>query len=168
MNLDNFIVRQVRRSVERFQAADTWQELTLDDRMTLADEVAGLPSAFEDGGLAAKQFDLLILNAQLLLLRGDAGFSGLQQRITTYAVVLEGLSNVPAVAKELELILEIQTEDFWPDITVGILEDVRLRLRNLADLIKPTERKNVITDFEDSIGATSEIDLPEVLSLIHI
>jgi type I restriction enzyme R subunit len=162
MNLDNFIVRQVRRSVERFQAADTWQELTLDDRMTLADEVAGLPSAFEDGGLAAKQFDLLILNAQLLLLRGDAGFSGLQQRITTYAVVLEGLSNVPAVAKELELILEIQTEDFWPDITVGILEDVRLRLRNLADLIKPTERKNVITDFEDSIGATSEIDLPEV------
>jgi type I restriction enzyme R subunit len=162
MNLDNFIVRQVRRSVERFQSADAWESLNLDDRLALTEDVAGLPSAFDDGGLAAKQFDLLILNAQLLLLRGDTGFSTLQQRITSFAAALEGLSNVPAVARELELILEIQTEDFWPDITVDILEDVRRRLRNLADLIQPKERKNLITDFEDSIGTTSEINLPEV------
>jgi len=162
MNLDNFIVRRSRRSVERFQNADAWDTLTLDDRLDLTEEVAGLPSSFKDGALAAKQFDLLLLNAQLLLLRGDAGFSGLQQRIMSFAAALEGLSNVPAVAKELELILDIQTDEFWPDITVGMLEDVRRRLRDLADLIQPKERKNVITDFEDSIGATSEVDLPEV------
>lgn len=162
MNVDNFIVRQARRSVERFQRADAWEVLNLDDRLSLTGEISGLPSAFEDGGLAAKQFDLLVLNAQLLLLCDDAGFSALQKRIMSYVAALEGLSNVPAVAKELELILEIQTEGFWPDITVGILEDVRRRLRNLADLIQPKERKNIITDFEDSIGTTSEIDLPEV------
>jgi len=162
MNLDNFIVRQSRRSVERFQDADNWKDLDLDARLALVEEVAGLPSAFEDGVLAAKQFDLLVLNAQLTLLRGDAAFGNLQRRITTFAFALERLSNVPAVAKELELLLAIQTDDFWQDITVEILEDVRRRLRNLAELIQPKERKNVITDFEDTIGTTTTIDLPEV------
>lgn len=162
MNLDNFIVRQARRAVERFQSADAWTNLNLDDRLVLSEEIAGLPSALEDGGLSAKQFDLLILNAQLLLLRGDSGFSSLQQRILTFAFTLEGLSNVPIVAKELELIRDIQTDHFWTDVTVGILEEIRLRLRDLADLIEPKMRKNVVTNFEDHIGASSQIALPEV------
>lgn len=162
MNPENFIVRQVRRSVERFQKVEAWDKLELDARLALAEEVAGLPTAFEDGNLAAKQFDLLILNAQLFLLRSDSAFANVQRRIVSFAFVLEGLSNVPAVAQELELVLAIQTDEFWQDITVEILEDVRQRLRNLAELIQPTERKNVITDFEDSIGASTTIDLPEV------
>lgn len=162
MNLENFIVRQARRPVERFQRAEAWETLGLDARLALVEEVAGLPSAFEDGGLATKQFDLLVLNAQLLLLRGDAAFTNLQRRIVSFAFVLESLSNVPAVAQELELVLAIQTDEFWQDITVEILEDVRRHLRNLAELIQPKERKNVITDFEDSIGTSTTIDLPEV------
>jgi type I restriction enzyme R subunit len=162
MNLENFIVRRVRRSVERFQRADAWDVFDLDARLALTEEVAGLPTAFEDGGLSAKQFDLLVLNAQLLLLRGDAAFANLQRRIVSFAFALEGLSNVPAVAQELEVVLAIQTDEFWQDITPEILEDIRRRLRNLAELIQPKERKNVITDFEDSIGEATTIDLPEV------
>ncbi|MEO0485532.1 MAG: DEAD/DEAH box helicase family protein [Pseudomonadota bacterium] len=162
INLENFIVRQARRPVERFQSAEAWDTLDLDARLALVEEVAGLPSAFEDGGLAAKQFDLLVLNAQLLLLRGDAAFANRQNRIVSFAFALESLSNVPAVAQELELLLAIQNDEFWQDITVEILEDVRRRLRNLAELIQPKERKNVITDFEDSIGISTTIDLPEV------
>lgn len=162
MNVENFIVRQARRPVERFQSAEAWDTLDLDARLALIEEVAGLPSAFEDGGLAAKQFDLLVLNTQLHLFRGDAAFASLQKRIASFAFALESLSNVPAVAQELELILAIQTDEFWQDITVEILEDIRRRLRNLAELIQPKERKNVITDFEDSIGTSTTIDLPEV------
>ena len=162
MNLENFIVRQARRPVERFQSAKAWDTLDLDARLALVEEVAGLPSAFEDGALAAKQFDLLVLNAQLLLLRSDAAFANLQKRVVSFAFALESLSNVPAVAQELELVLAIQTDEFWQDITLEILEDVRRRLRNLAELIQPKERKNVITDFEDSIGTSTTIDLPEV------
>lgn len=162
MNLENFIVRQVRRSVERFQLSEAWDTLDLDARLALTEEIAGLPTAFEDGTLAAKQFDLVVLNAQLLLLRGDAAFANLQRRIVSFAFALECLSNVPAVAQELELLLAIQTDEFWQDITPEILEDIRRRLRSLAELIQPKERKNVITDFEDSIGASTTIDLPEV------
>lgn len=162
MNLDNFIVRAKRRAVETFQDDKNWAALDLDARITLQTDIAGLPSAYQDDALPAKQFDLLILNAQLCLLRGESGFAALQARIIRFASALERLANVPAVARELELILEIQTDDFWKDITVDILEIIRKRLRMLVDLIQPIERKVVITDFEDEIGSGDTVDLPEI------
>ncbi|SMX31900.1 DEAD/DEAH box helicase family protein [Actibacterium lipolyticum] len=162
MNLENFMVRAKRRAVERFQDEANWKALDLDARISLTEEVAGLPSSFQDDALPAKQFDLLILNAQLLLLRQESGFSALQTRIVKFASALESLSNVPAVAKAMELILDVQTDDFWTDISVESLENVRKKLRGLADLIQPTERKVVITDFEDEIGKGDQVDLPDV------
>lgn len=162
MPIENFIVRAKRRSVERFQKPDAWNNLDLDARLALIEDVAGLPTAYDDGRLPAKQFDLLILNAQLQLLKQEPGFARLQKRIIQFASNLEALPNVPLVAKEMELILEIQTGDFWEDITVEILETVRSRLRNLAELIEPKERKVVITDFEDEIGAGAVLEMPDV------
>jgi type I restriction enzyme R subunit len=164
MNLENFMVRNKRRSVEKFQQEENWSILDLEARMTLVEEVAGLPSAYQDAPLPAKQFDLLVLNAQLLLLEGDSGFQNLQKRMMNVASALEALSNVPLVAKQMPLILDMQIEDFWTDVTVEILEDVRRRLRNLVELIKPIERKVVITDFEDEIGEGAGIDLPDLPS----
>ena len=66
------------------------------------------------------------------------------------------------VAKQMELILEMQTDQFWTDISADIREEVRRKLRMLADLIQPKKRKVVITDFEDEIGGNETIDLPEV------
>jgi type I restriction enzyme R subunit len=162
MNLENFMVRNKRRAVETFQKEDSWTALDLEARMTLIDEVAGLPTAYQDDPLPAKQFDLLVLNAQLLLLEGDAGFEKLQKRMVQVASALEALSNVPLVAKQMRLVLDMQADDFWVDITADILEDIRRRLRGLVELIKPTERKIVITDFEDEIGEGAGIDLPNV------
>jgi type I restriction enzyme R subunit len=39
---------------------------------------------------------------------------------------------------------------------------VRRRLRNLAELIQPKERKIVITDFEDELGEGSTITMPDI------
>jgi len=162
MPIENFIVRAKRRSVERFQKEEAWQTLDLEARLALTEDVAGLPTALEDGSLPAKQFDLLILNAQLQLLKQESGFARLQSRIIQFASALEGLSNVPLVARELELILELQTDGFWEDITVEILETVRRRLRNLVELIEPKERKIVITDFEDEIGSGDAVAMPDI------
>lgn len=162
MNVDNFIVRSKRRAVEKFQDEKSWVTLDLDARIMLETDVAGLPSAYQDDALPAKQFDLLLLNSQLCLLRGESGFAALQTRIIRFASALEALSNVPAVAREMELILDIQSDEFWTDITVEMLDQIRKRLRMLVDLIQPGERKVVITDFEDEIGTGDTVDLPDV------
>ena len=162
MNVDNFIVRPRRKIVEKFQELKSWEDVSPQDRQALVDEVAGLPSAFEDGALPAKQFDLLILNAQLKLLESDPTFSKSREKIQRLASGLEDLSNIPKVNAKLELILEVQTDDFWKDINVEILEQVRRDLRDLMQLIEPAERKILYTDFEDELGEQADVELTDV------
>jgi len=66
------------------------------------------------------------------------------------------------IQQQLELIQEIQTDEFWQDITTPILENVRKRLRSLVTLIEKGKRITVYTDFQDTIGGESTIELPGV------
>ena len=152
MSLDNFLVRPHRRYVEKYSSGEAWAKVDADARHELIDHVAGLPSAVVDDDLAAKQFDLVVFRAELALLRVDPAFQGLKARITEIASLLEELGNVPMVAAEMALILEIQTDEFWQDITLPMLETVRRRLRALVKLIEYKKRTLVYSDFEDSDG----------------
>lgn len=162
MTLDNFIVRPHRREVEAFQSRDAWNQLDANAQDALANRIAGLPSAYRDDNLPAKQFDLLVLGAQLSLLRGEASFARAQTRIGEVASSLEKLGNIPLVAKQMALILDLQTDEFWTDISVEMLEEVRRKLRLLVELIEPVTRKVVITDFEDEIGTGQAVSLPQI------
>jgi type I restriction enzyme, R subunit len=63
------------------------------------------------------------------------------------------------VAAEMALILEIQTDDFWQDITLPMLETVRRRLRALVKLIEHAKRPLVYSDFEDRTGAATDVTI---------
>ena len=162
MSLENFLVRPQRRYVEKYSSGEAWAKVDADARHELIDHVAGLPSAVVDDDLAAKQFDLMVFRAELALLRVDPAFQGLRTRITEIASLLEELGNVPMVAAEMALILEIQTDEFWQDITLPMLETVRRRLRALVKLIEYKKRTLVYSDFEDSTGAAADIAVPGI------
>jgi type I restriction enzyme R subunit len=157
MSLDNFLVRPHRRYVEKYSSEQAWAKVDADSRHELIDHIAGLPSAVVDDDLAAKQFDLVVFRAELALLRVDPAFQGLRARITEIASLLEELSNVPMVAAEMALILEVQTDEFWQDITLPMLETVRRRLRALVKLIEYKKRLLVYSDFEDRAEVGTDI-----------
>ena len=157
MSLDNFLVRPHRRYVEKFASEASWATLDADARQELIEHIAGLPSQVTDDDLAAKQFDLLVYRTELAVLRADPSFAGLRGKITETASLLEELPNVPMVAAEMALILEIQTDEFWQDITLPMLETVRRRLRALVKLIEHKSRPMVYSDFEDRDGTAAEI-----------
>lgn len=162
MNLDNFIVRPKRKTVEKFQERIAWNNLTNEARTELVENLAGLPSAFEDDELEARQFDHLLLQTQLAVLRVDAGLTSLQAKIMSVASKLEELGSIPLVNAQMALILDVQTDEYWQDITLPMLEQVRKRLRKLMHLIEKGARKIIYTDFEDEIGEAANIDLPSV------
>jgi type I restriction enzyme R subunit len=159
MSIDNFLVRPKRRLVEKFARQATWKSLGFDARMELIDEVAGLPSSLTDDDTAAKEFDLLILKAQLAILRGEKRLDRLRKQIVQICGFLEELSNVPAVAAQLALIQEVQTDAYWQGVTAPMLETVRRRLRGLVRLIEWKKRPIVYSDFQDEIGGGTDIEL---------
>ena len=78
---------------------------------------------------------------QLAVLRDDPSFIILQSQIKDIASKLEELGNVPMVAAQMELIMELQTDEYWQGISLPVLENLRKRLRSLVKLIEPAERK---------------------------
>jgi type I restriction enzyme R subunit len=160
MNVNNFIVRPKRKLVEKYADAKAWETLGLDERNELVNDVAGLPSELVDDDQEAKQFDLLMLRLQLGLLRHEKSFARWSEDVRKIAGALEEKASIPMVRAELELIIEVQTDEFWQDVTTVILEDVRKRLRSLVKFIEKTKRQNIYTDFTDLIGEDREIVLP--------
>jgi type I restriction enzyme R subunit len=160
MSLDNFLVRPHRRLVEKFVQPPAWDRLSLDDQSELTGALAALPTSAEDGDADAKAFDLIVLRAELALLRADPTFEDLKAQIIELAVLLEDKSNIPMVAAQLPMIQEIQGTDWWECVTAPMLEAARLRLRALIKLIESKRRAIIYTDFEDEIGAGVEVAFP--------
>jgi type I restriction enzyme R subunit len=160
MNVENFVVRPWRHLVEKWARRETWGNLSPQHVAELAHEVAGLPSELPGEPEDAKRFDLLILKLQLGRLNDDPRAARLRERLVTIAELLEEKASIPKVAEQMGVIREVQTEEWWQDVTLPMLERVRRRLRDLVRLIDRRKRRPVYTDFEDRLGEEVAVELP--------
>ena len=159
LDLDNFVIRQHRRSVEKYRAAEAWTTIDDETREELVDKIAPLRSDTRLGTEEAKRFDLLMFSLQLALIKGSKRFETLRSELREIASALEEQVGVPAVAQRAELIEEIQTDYWWEGIKVPILELVRLRLRDLVQHIQKSRRVALYSNFDDEIGEGVDQDL---------
>ena len=160
MNLDNFVVRPRRRIVEQYAKPEAWTLLSPEALSNLSHQVAGLPSELDPENEEAKRFDLLVLNLQLAMLRSEPGFARLRDQVKALAGLLEEKSAIPMVRDQMALIEDVQTDEWWQDVTVPMLEAMRRRLRDLIKLIEKQKRKPIYTDFEDEMGGETAVEVP--------
>ncbi|MGH9893989.1 MAG: type I restriction-modification enzyme R subunit C-terminal domain-containing protein, partial [bacterium] len=158
--LENFVVRPKRRLVEKYARPESWGALSPAARDELAQEVAGLPSELDPENEEAKRFDLLMLNLQLAVLKSEPSFERLRNQVIEIAGLLEEKGAIPMVRAQMALLLDLQTEEWWQDVTVAMLESVRRRVRGLVQLIDKRKRKPIYSDFEDQMGAEAGFSLP--------
>jgi type I restriction enzyme, R subunit len=159
MNEGNFLVRPHLELVERFREGEAWESLSVGDLAALADRVAGLPDQLDPEHEDAKRFDMLLLNAQLGVLRSEP-FERQRKKVMQIAGLLEDQQTIPVIAEQLGLILDVQADEWWVNVTYPMLEEVRKRLRLLVPLIERAKKGVVFSDFEDAIGESSEVELP--------
>lgn len=159
MNEDNFLVRPHLQLVEKFRQIKSWEHVTVGDLAALANSIAPLPDQLDPEPEEAKRFDVLVLNGQLALLQGEP-FERIRNKIVQIAALLEDQQTIPVVAAQLELIQDIQADEWWVDVSYPMLEDVRKRLRRLVPLIERAKKGVIYTDFQDVIGDPSDIELP--------
>jgi type I restriction enzyme R subunit len=165
MNLDNFVVRPRRQVVEKYLVPERWASLTVAERHELAEEVAGLPSTIESDGEEAKRFDLLMLRIQLSLLKSEPVFERLRDQVKEIAGLLQDKKGIPQVNSVMATILDLQTDQWWEDVTVPMVEKARKDLRLLVRFIEKRHRAPLFTDFTDEIGEGTDIALPGVQSV---
>lgn len=99
---------------------------------------------------------------QLAYLHAEPRLPRLIGQVTEIAGLLEEKGNIPLVAAQMELILEVQTDEFWEHVSLPQLEAVRKRLRDLVKFIERARRKPIYTAFEDEMGPGTEMVLEEI------
>ena len=160
MNLDNVLVRPHRWAVERFGVREAWDALSNED-LVAVQKLAGLPTTVLDDDELAKRFDLLVMRRQLAQVNGDMyEAERLREAIQGIAAALLGKGNIPSVAAQAVLIESVVGDEWWIDVTLPMLEVMRLRLRGLVRFVDAVRRAPVYTDFEDELGEAIEVALP--------
>ena len=141
MTTENVIVRGSRRYVEKYKDNEIWDNYSLLDYEEINNKLSSLPTQLTDSDEDAKHFDYTIKKLQLCILKKDKkNFIKLRKNVTDIASNLELQQSIPKIKSALPLILEIQTEEWWKDVTVGMLEHVRKRLRDLINLIEKSKK----------------------------
>ena len=157
MNVDNFLVRPHLEKVTRFREPESWGTVSPTELAELR-ALGGLPRELDADHEDAKRFDVLILGAQLGVVDGaDYGFQ--RKRIQTIASLLQEKDNIPQVAAQMELIIDIQSDEWWQDATYQMLESARKQLRLLVTLLDKTQRPVIYANFADEIGAATIVDV---------
>lgn len=160
MTTENVIVRGSRRYVEKYKDNKIWNNYHLLDYEEIKNKLSSLPTQLTDSDEDAKHFDYTIKKLQLCIIKKDKkDFIKLRKNVTDIASNLELQQSIPKIKSVITLILEIQTEEWWKDVTFGMLEHVRKRLRDLINLIEKTKKNIVYTNFTETIGDDVEIDL---------
>ena len=165
MNVQNFVCRcrAKRRLVEKYAKPDAWsgfEKTSLVWRTRARNRGVCLLAVQDAEDEEAKRFDLLILNLQLAVLRVEPSFNRLRDQVKVIAGLLEEKASIPMVQQQLPLIQDLQSDEWWQDVTTPMLEIVRKRIRALVKLIEKQKRKPIYTDFEDQIGSEKTVELP--------
>ena len=159
MNVDNFIVRAKRRYVDRFQNREAWNNLDMEKLSELYHHIAGLPAEQEAEDITAKLFDLTCLKLQLALMEKSVSFERLKQKVQEMVSDLENKETIPMVKAQMDLILDVQTDEYWQDITLPIIENLRKKLRDLIQFIEKRRSEPVYTVLQDEIGEGEEVKI---------
>jgi type I restriction enzyme R subunit len=163
MNLDNFIVRPKRQAVEPFLERDHWNNIDDAKFTELESQISDLPTeanAFnsdEQLNHLSHRFDSLVLTMQLDLLEKGMLSETSRGRVIEFAEQLEAKSTIPAVQAQLQLIQDIQTQEFWQDIHLVTLEELRRKLRNLMFALDKDKKEIVYTNFEDEVQGVHDV-----------
>ncbi|MFO5527682.1 MAG: DEAD/DEAH box helicase family protein [Cuspidothrix sp.] len=164
MNTENFIVRTKRQFVEKYANSESWKSLGQEDIITLNQEIAGLPSQIPTEAEETKRFDILILKLQLAIIKSQPNLKKLQTQVKSIAGLLEEKPDIPLIQAQLPLIQDIQSDEWWQDVTLPMLEILRKRLRGLVNLIEKQKRQPIYTNFEDEMGEEIIVELSHFTS----
>ncbi|TVR38204.1 MAG: DUF4145 domain-containing protein [Cryomorphaceae bacterium] len=150
LDRNRFVVQAKLRYVVEYCNKTRWQNLSMGDVIDIKEHLSHLPSPEKGDHELARRFDVLMLTLNLVMLRNNDASRYINQ-LQLIVRALGRKMNIPAVSAQRELINSIQAENFWQNVHVKKLEDVRVALRELIKFLDVEKQKNVYTNLEDAI-----------------
>ena len=154
LNEENFQVKMKVKYVHKFQNEETWEALTINDIRELKEEVAPLIIP-EDEDEMSKRFDNVIYTIELAYLTVQKATKPIRTVVET-AEKLSEMGTIPKIVENKDLLIHVQSTDFWDEADIFKLEEVREVMRELVQFIEKETRKTYYTNFEDTFNIISD------------
>ncbi|TDE51434.1 DEAD/DEAH box helicase family protein [Flavobacterium sp. GT3P67] len=152
LDQSRFEVKKHLEFVLKYSKRENWNSLNQSDILDIQTHLSHLIAYTEDKDEFAKQFDRLIYQLQLALLKQSKRQVSLIQNISNIGELLFVKRNIPAVGQHIETINKIKTAEYWSTISLDKLEQLRTELRGLIQFLKDDDKvKPVYSDFEDEL-----------------
>lgn len=152
LDQSRFEVKKHLEFVLKYSNRENWNSLNQSDILDIQTHLSHLIAYTEDKDEFAKQFDRLIYQLQLALLKQSKRQVLLIQNISNIGELLFVKRNIPAVGQHIETINKIKTAEYWSTISLDKLEQLRTELRGLIQFLKDDDKvKPVYSDFEDEL-----------------
>src|SRR5690606_11882918 len=135
LNRDNFSVRRQLSYVDQYSNREVWDDLSQTAVATIERELSHLPVVIDNNEMA-KRFDVLIHRLQLAHLEKSKIKESLSNQVISIAQGLSKKMNIPAIAQKKKKIHKLLTNEYWKDLQVDNLEEVREELRSLVEALK--------------------------------
>lgn len=154
LNNENFRVKQNLQYVHKFKNPQAWVSLGAVDANQLKEYISPLITPMDEDELA-KRFDYLMYTIELAQIQNKSATKPIAS-IVSSAEDLSKLGTVPQVMAKKDVIIEVQTQEFWDECNTFDLERVREALRELLKFIEVQRTKIYYTDFKDEVIEVKE------------
>ena len=158
LNTELFTVQLALKHVEKFKTSEAFANLSEEDLHNLEKELAPLIHYDEPDNLALR-FDNFMYGFMLDVLKNNARKKSDIATLVKTVRALQKLTSLPQVAAKLDLLKQIDRKDFWKDINIRTLEDIRRELRSLIQFLGGDEKTPIITNLNDPVLESEEGDI---------
>lgn len=146
---ESYRVRLNAKYVNKYKDKDSLKVLGSIEASELKKEISPLITTFGEDELA-KRFDFVMYTIEFAKLSETNAQRGIKNVIST-ANQLAKLGTIPQVKAQKFVIDKVRNEEFWENVSIGDLEEVREAMRELIQYIPPIEQKIYYTQFEDMV-----------------
>lgn len=140
--------------IHKYNQKEAWNNITEKDIRDLEEHIAPLLPAIDDDELA-KRFDYLMLTIEYADLKGMLATKPKMKVITT-AERLSTKGSIAMVKRQEQLILRVQTDEFWEEADIFEYEIVRKAFRDLIKFLDTNVETIYYTNFTDEVIEVKE------------
>lgn len=146
---DNFAVRQHLAIIDQYQSATSFDTITYENTLQIAEHIAPLILPSPDN-ISAARFDQLIYQIELATLSGTNSTRA-KNDLLHKATTLTKYANIPAINEQCNLLEQIVKNKLLERASITDYEEIRTKLRDLIKFIPPDEQLRYDTDFTDTV-----------------
>jgi len=147
LNEENFQVRMHIQFVHKYKNRSNWQALNVTNISEIKEHISPLIISMVDDELA-KRFDSVMYSIELAKLTAKNAARPITSVVKT-AEELSKLSTIPQINEKRDILIKVQSDEFWEEANIFELEEVREAIRELVKFLEKEKQKDYYTNFTD-------------------